>query len=196
MPLQKSVVSNSRISIDYNGTKSKYFGKTLLVPFIIYADFEYTNKLKEMGNHMTHQDPRAFAYKVVCEGHKFTKQTITYVGKDASKTFLECMIQGHEQIMTILDNVKPLILSDDEEKRFQLADFNWQKNAVSVTKFIQMMQIKALQACNIPCHEIFSMFLMSITGYNSVLICQNLPICNPRTLLHNIDSHTKFEENR
>ena len=39
-------------------------------------------------------------------------------------------------------------------------------------------------------------FLTSIKGYNSVLICQNLPICNPRTLLHNIDSHTKFEENR
>ena len=36
---------------------------------------------------------------------------------------------------------------------------------------------------------------MSIKGCNSVLICQNLPICNPRTLLHNIDSHTKFEEN-
>ena len=43
-------------------------------------------------------------------------------------------------------------------------------------------------------HRIFSMFLMSINGYNSVLICQNLPICNPRTLLHNIDSHTKFED--
>ena len=39
-------------------------------------------------------------------------------------------------------------------------------------------------------------FLTSIKGYNSVLICQNLPICNPRTLLHNIDSHTKFKENR
>ena len=39
-------------------------------------------------------------------------------------------------------------------------------------------------------------FLTSIKGYNSVHICQNLPICNPRTLFHNIDSHTKFEENR
>ena len=39
-------------------------------------------------------------------------------------------------------------------------------------------------------------FLTSIKGYNSVIICQNLPICNLRTLLHNIDSHTKFEENR
>ena len=40
-----------------------------------------------------------------------------------------------------------------------------------------------------------SKFLTSIKGYNSVLICQNLPICNPRTLLPNINSHSKFEEN-
>ena len=39
-------------------------------------------------------------------------------------------------------------------------------------------------------------FLTSIKGYNSVPICQYLPICNPRTLLHNIDSHTKFDENQ
>ena len=39
-------------------------------------------------------------------------------------------------------------------------------------------------------------FLMSIKGYNSVLVYQNLPVCNPRTLLRNIDSHTKFEENQ
>ena len=39
-------------------------------------------------------------------------------------------------------------------------------------------------------------FLMSIKGRNSVPICQNLPICNPRTLLPNINSHTKFEVNR
>ena len=37
-------------------------------------------------------------------------------------------------------------------------------------------------------------FLMSIEGCNSVFICQNLPICNPRTLLPNINSHSKFEE--
>ena len=39
-------------------------------------------------------------------------------------------------------------------------------------------------------------FLTSIKGYNSVLICQNLTICNPKTLIHNINSHTKFEENQ
>ena len=38
-------------------------------------------------------------------------------------------------------------------------------------------------------------FLTSIKGRNSVLICQNLPICNPRTLLPNINSHSKLEEN-
>ena len=39
-------------------------------------------------------------------------------------------------------------------------------------------------------------FLTTIKGYNSEVIGRNLPICNPRTLLHNIDSQTKFEENR
>ena len=39
-------------------------------------------------------------------------------------------------------------------------------------------------------------FRTLIKGHNSVLICQNLPICNSRALLRNIDSHTKFEENR
>ena len=40
-------------------------------------------------------------------------------------------------------------------------------------------------------------FLTSIKGRNSVLICQNLPkgIWIPRTLLPNINSHSKFEEN-
>ena len=38
-------------------------------------------------------------------------------------------------------------------------------------------------------------FLTSIKGRNSVLICQNLPLCNSRTLLSNIISHSKFEEN-
>ena len=38
-------------------------------------------------------------------------------------------------------------------------------------------------------------FLMSIKGHNSVvLICHNLPICNPKTLLPNINSYTKSEE--
>ena len=38
-------------------------------------------------------------------------------------------------------------------------------------------------------------FLMLIKGRNSVLICQKLSICNPRTLLPNINTHSKFEEN-
>ena len=38
-------------------------------------------------------------------------------------------------------------------------------------------------------------FLKSIKGRKSVLIRQNLPICNPRILLPNINSHSEFEEN-
>ena len=46
-----------------------------------------------------------------------------------------------------------------------------------------------------PKKESENQFLTSIKGRNSVLICQNLPICNRRTLLPNINSPSKFEEN-
>ena len=39
-------------------------------------------------------------------------------------------------------------------------------------------------------------FVTSIKGHNSVLICQNLSICNTKTLLFNINSYTQFEKNR
>ena len=57
----------------------------------------------------------------MCEDPQFTKQTITYVGKDASKKFLDCMIE-HKLIMQILNNVKPLSLTHEQEQRFQLAE--------------------------------------------------------------------------
>ena len=52
------------------------------------------------------------------------------------------------------------------------------------------------KSVKMPKIESENIFLTSIKGYNSVLICQNLPIRNPRTPLNNIDSHTKFEENQ
>ena len=45
-----------------------------------------------------------------------------------------------------------------------------------------------------PKKESGNQFLASIKGYHSILICQNLPICNPRTLFPNINSDSKFEE--
>ena len=39
-------------------------------------------------------------------------------------------------------------------------------------------------------------FLTSIKGHNSGLNCQNLHIYNSKPLLPNINSYTKFEENR
>ena len=46
-----------------------------------------------------------------------------------------------------------------------------------------------------PKTESENLFLMSIKGYNDVLICRNLPICNPKILFPDINSYTKFEEN-
>ena len=47
----------------------------------------------------------------------------------------------------------------------------------------------------IPKIESKNQIFTSIKGRYPVLICQNLPICNPKTLLPNINSHSKFEDN-
>ena len=64
-------------------------------------------------------------------------------------------------------------------------------NIYSHTKFESLKKIGK----GMPKIESENKFLTSIKGCNSVLICQNLPICNPRILLPYINSHGKFEEN-
>ena len=69
--------------------------------------------------------------------------------------------------------------------------FNAKKITLKLDLFMQSLNKIGKE---MPKIESKKQFITSIKGHNSVLICQNLPICNPRTLLYNIDSHTKFEE--
>ena len=176
----------------------KDFEKILGVPFIIYADFECTNKLKEVRNHITQQDLCAFAYKLVCEDHKFTKPTITYVGKDASKKFLECMIQEHEQIMTILDNVQPRFLSDEEEKRFQSAEKccicvriysdDAKKNEKPLRHYNHLVGQfigAACNSCNLYCKQnkhFLPVAFHNLRGYDSHLIMQSVGLYKDKNI--------------
>ena len=70
-------------------------------------------------------------------------------------------------------------------------------SAIQEHSFIISTLIPSLKKIRkgMPKKESENQFLRSIKCCNSVLICQNLPICNPRTLLPNINSHSKFEEN-
>ena len=73
-------------------------------------------------NHVSQQQPCAFAYKVVCEDSKYTKPTRTFVGENASRTFLEYLIQEQEEIVRILDNIQPMIFTTQDKIKFESAD--------------------------------------------------------------------------
>ena len=93
----------------------------------------------------------------------------------------------------------------------QMKNFKRQSRAITLYLFVKiypsaipehsftiMTLISSLKKIGkgMPKIESENQFLKSIKGRHSVLICQNLPICNPRTLLlPNINSHSKFEEN-
>ena len=68
--------------------------------------------------------------------------------------------------------------SQDTPSQYQLSCKVWKKIGKEISKIANENQ-----------------FLTSIKGNNYVLICRNLPICNLKTLLPDINSYTKFEEN-
>ena len=105
----------------------------------------------------------------------------------------------HHFMLSINKKVPHYVLM--KKKRFCLGFFRNKKNNKSAAtghSFSISTQIPSLKKIGkkMPKIENENIFLTSIMGYNSVLICQNLPIHNPRTLLYNIDSYTEFEENR
>ena len=110
----------------------KNYFKQLPVPFKIYADFECILKgvkssHKSNGSYTEkYQDyvPCSFAYKVTCVNNKFSKKVVLYRRKkkmlftDLLKQFLMSMIIAKKVI-------RNLIMSAEEEERFQLSNSCW-----------------------------------------------------------------------
>ena len=71
--------------------------------------------------------------------------------------------------------------------------FNAKKIILKLDLFMQSLKKIGKE---MPKIESVNKFLTSIKGYNSVFICLNLSICNMKTLIHNINFYTQFEENR
>jgi hypothetical protein len=100
--------------------------KQLKVPFVIYADFEsYLEKIDENQISATikyaKHVPSGFAYKVVSSVDKYTKPTVVYRGENVVEEFLQQIMNEKENIVDILNNVKPMTISPKEEENFSLA---------------------------------------------------------------------------
>ena len=71
--------------------------------------------------------PCSFAYKVVSVHNKFSKDVVMYRGKDAAYKFIEAILNEYDYCKKIIKKYfnKNLVMSEDEEERFQLANNCW-----------------------------------------------------------------------
>ena len=118
-----------------NILKFNNYNKQLPVPFVIYADFEAimipVEKTKEYEcedgsytkDYQTHEDCGCGYIVVCCYEDKYSKLIQTYRGKDAVYVFMERMIEEVEYCKDIVNKHfnKPLIMTEDDDKRFELA---------------------------------------------------------------------------
>lgn len=82
--------------------------------------FKHTNTGKQSHSQT---NPCAFAYKVVCEDPQYTKPTCTYVGEDASYQFIRHRLQEQEHVQNNLKNIQPMILTEEDKKKFESSSF-------------------------------------------------------------------------
>ena len=114
-----SIHSSSKIVLVDKSIKFENYSKTIIHPFVIYADFESTlNKIhtcqpnpKEsytinIQKHM----PNSFCLYTKCIDDKYSK-LFKYTGEDASKKFVELITREVKRIYDILNINKPIHLS-------------------------------------------------------------------------------------
>ena len=105
------------------------------VPFKLYADFECILKKVESSNKSygsyteKYQDhiPFSFAYKGTCVDNKFSKKVVLYRGKNAFFRFIEAILEEYDYCRKMRKKHfnKNLVMSAEEEEKFQLTNSCW-----------------------------------------------------------------------
>ena len=116
----------------------KNYFKQLPVPFKIYADFQCIFKkvksdIIECDSNSSYKSkyqdhiPCSFAYKVVCVDNKFSKKVVLYREKDGVYKFIKSILNEYNYCMRVIKKhfSKNLIMSAEEEEKFQLSIICW-----------------------------------------------------------------------
>ena len=123
-----------KISMPKKGTTIKFdkFGKSLKVPFVIYADFEsFTEKVKSDGVYDDTQSytkkyqkhtPSGFCYYIVYRGGMY-KKPVVYTGENAAEEFCECLeIETQEIYDNYFKNIVPIRMTQDDLNKYNQTD--------------------------------------------------------------------------
>lgn len=103
------------------------FRKKMRCPFVLYCDFETTNKdvqtcmqnPNRSSSTITKQmEVCSFGYKRVCTDPRYTKESVIYRGPEASRRFIECLLKEEDEIKQILSHIEPLQMTEHDEINF------------------------------------------------------------------------------
>ena len=104
--------------------------KQLKVPFVIYADFEsilatydtvQLGEDKSFTEKIQHHQPCGFCFTVVSTVEGYSKHPVVYRGEDCVDKFLEQLLEEEKRISGILEQVAPIIITEEQEQEFQNA---------------------------------------------------------------------------
>ena len=129
------IIGKQSVKVKSSSSSFKNYLKQLPVPFKIYADFKsilkgVKNSDKNNGSYTEkYQDHIScrFAYKVVCIDNELSKIVVLYRGKNAVYRFIEGILKQYDYCKRLIKRHfdKNLILSAEEEERFQLSNSCW-----------------------------------------------------------------------
>ena len=125
----------NKLKLKSGSIEFKNHFKQLAVPFKTYAGFEsllkgvQSNDKNNSSYTKKYQDhiPCSFACKVVCIDDKFSKKVVLYRGKNAVYRFIESILKERSYCQKIIKKhfYKNLVMSAEDEERFQLSNICW-----------------------------------------------------------------------
>ena len=124
------------VKLEKGSIEFKNFNKQIPVPLEIYADFECLLKAVDSGLDndcfsytIKYRDhiPCSFAYKIVCIDNKFSKDVVSYRGKNAVLKSIMSIFKEYDYCRSVMKKHfnKNLVMSTNEEERFQLSNICW-----------------------------------------------------------------------
>ena len=155
--------------------------------------------------------PCSFAYKVVCVDNKFSKDVVLYRGKNAAYKFIEAILEKYDYCKKVIKKHfnKNLIISAEEEEKFQLSNSCWICEKLFGTgdaKVRDHSQItrKYRGAAHFSCNANFKLskkvpvIFHNLRGYDSHLIIKEVGKFDVKVIVipNGLEAHMAFTVNK
>jgi hypothetical protein len=106
--------------------KFENYDRTIELPFIIYGDFEsyfLKTEKKDTGKIFFEKEHKAMGFGIftVCRSNSDYNKFYSYLGEDANEKFCNKLIEEIKRISDILTKPKAIIMTQEEEKKHNLA---------------------------------------------------------------------------